>query len=109
MTTGAVPLAPFYGGVAASQHLGDAPLDPVQLTAPAQRPPHQTSSSPARRAPASSPNRSSASPAPNRSSASPAHHTTPRAQTMLPSDQAATVSRFFIVLVGYSPGVYTSM
>ena len=100
MTTGAVPLAPFYGGVAASQHLGDAPLDPVQLTAPAQRPPHQTSSSPARRAPASSP---------NRSSASPAHHTTPRAQTMLPSDQAATVSRFFIVLVGYSPGVYTSM
>lgn len=92
MTTGAVPLAPFYGGVAASQHLCDAPLVPVQLTAPTQSPPHQTSSSPAHRAPAS-----------------PAHHTTPRAQTMLPSDQTATASQFFIVLVGYSPGVYTSM
>lgn len=106
MTTGAVPLAPSYGGVAASHHLSDAPLVPVRLTAPAHSPPHlfpssphHTPTSPAHRAPASSANRTLASPA----------RLTTRAQTMQPNDQAATQSQFFIVLVGYSPGVYTSL
>jgi len=137
MTTGVVPLAPIYGGVAASHHLSDAPLLPIQLTGTAHSPPHQTTSSPANRAPASSANRTPASPAsparqttcapsfPHHTPSSPAHRalassahgtrasparrTTPRAQTMQPNDQAVNNSQFFIVLIGYSPGVYTSM
>jgi hypothetical protein len=117
--TGVVPLSPIDGGVPASL-LKETPLVPAQpaiahTASPAQQAPtspaYRTPASPAYRTPASPTCRTPASPAP-RTPASPAPRTpaspAPRAQTMQPAIQAAIAPRFFIVLVGYSPGVYIS-
>ena len=94
--TGVVSLAPFYGGIAASQHLYStprhAPLSPA----------YHVASPPAPRTP-----RSHASPA-NRTPG-PSRYIVPHAQSIQSNDQPVIHSPFFIVLVGYSPGVYTSM
>lgn len=116
-----MPLAPASGGVTASHLLfstsspsNRSPASPAHRTPSStahhtpSSPAHRTPSSPAHRAPASPAHRSLASLV-NRIPASPTHYSAPYAQTVQPSDQAAIHSQFFIVLVGYSPGVYTSM
>lgn len=115
-----MPLAPIYGGVAASHNLfssstppaqhvtaamtyDDPPLSPSPAYRAPSSPAHSAPASPARRVPASPARRVAHAPA------FPAFYTAPHTQTVQHNDQAASHSQFFILLVGYSPGVYTSM
>ena len=111
---GGAALAPVQSVSPAMAHnrMGGAASAPVQSVPPAMArnrglpsPSQQAPASPSHTTPT---HRTPSSPA-HRAPASPAYHT-PRVQSMQPAVQAVIpLSRFYIVLEGYSPGVYTTL